>query len=41
MNLYEYWDAFSVECDIFHDYASDHLDDFIMDVEKRKYKKYH
>lgn len=39
MNLYEYWDAFSVECDIFHDYASDHLDDFIMDVEKRKYKK--
>ncbi|MBO5319542.1 MAG: hypothetical protein J6B01_07060 [Ruminococcus sp.] len=39
MNLYEYWDSLSAECDNFHEYAWNHLDDFITDFEAKRSKK--
>ena len=34
MELYGYWDALSAECDEFHAYAHDRLDEFRIYTEK-------
>lgn len=39
MNYYEYWDSLSVECDVFHDYAWNHLEDFLKELEEKKCRK--
>lgn len=39
MNLYEYWDELSDQCDVFHEYAWDHLEEFIAELEQRKCRK--
>lgn len=36
MNLYEYWNAFSEECDAFHEYAQKHLEDFRAMLEQKQ-----
>ena len=39
MNLYEYWDSLSAECDNFHEYAWNHLEEFLTELEQNKYRK--
>ena len=39
MNYYEYWDELSNECDDFHEYAWNHLEEFLTELEQNKYRK--
>ncbi len=39
MNYYEYWDALSNECDDFHEYAWNHFEEFLTELEQNKYRK--